>query len=267
MMRRSIFAWVTLVVFAANAGASLAPGLYGIQSINNEGSGLFRIDPQTGAATKISELDKDPSIAGCSFLYGDLYVTDVFNWVPGTGYLLYDKLDTDTGTFAGIHDQGFDFNWHGLASSDAHGVTWSIGGDSGKMLIATDVNGNMTTIGPTGIDGNGMAYDDVHGILYATNYDDSSLYSIDINTGVATLIGDTGVRCDLVGLAYDEWTQTLYLNEADVTNSLYTVDVNTGVATLVGANNHPWIDGLAWIPEPTSLSLLALGALAMRRRR
>ena len=52
-----------------------------------------------------------------------------------------------------------------------------------------------------------------------------------------------------------------------MTDSLYTVDVNTGVATLVGANGHPWIDGLAWLPEPSSLVLLALGALSVLRRR
>lgn len=265
-MRRVLLAALAAAAIVTNAWA-LEPGLYGIQSINNEGNGLFRIDPVTGAATKLMSLDKDPSIAGASFLRGELYVTDVLNWIPGTGYMLYNRLDTQTGTFTGIHDQGFDFNWHGLASCDALGVTWAIGQDTNKSLIQTDIDGNMTVIGATGIDGRGMAYDDTHGILYATNYDDSGLYTIDINTGVATYIGNTGVRCDLVGLAYDESTQTLYLNEADVTDSLYTVDVNTGVATLVGANGHPWIDGLAWLPEPSSLVLLALGALAGVRRR
>jgi hypothetical protein len=265
-MRKVLLAVLAAIAIATNAWA-IDPGLYGIQSINDGDNGLFRIDPATGAATKMTSLDKDPSLAGASFLYGELYVTDVFNWVPGVGYLLYDRLDMETGVFTGIHDQGYDFNWHGLASSDALGVTWAIGQDSGDVLVQTDTYGNWTIIGPAGIDGRGMAYDDTHGILYATNYDDSGLYSIDINTGAATYIGDTGVRCDLVGLAYDEWTQTLYLNEADVTDSLYTVDVDTGLATLVGANGYPWIDGLAWIPEPSALALLALGALTALRRR
>ena len=264
-MRKVMLSVLAVGVLALNAWA-IEPGLYGVQSMDNNQNGLFRIDPLTGAATKLTSLNKDPSINGASFLFGELYVTDVFNWTGG-GYLLYNKLDMQTGVFTGIHDQDYDFNWHGLASSDAHGVTWSIGGDSGKKLIQTDVNGNMTVIGPSGIDGNGMAYDDTHGILYATNYDDSGLYSVDINTGAATYIGNTGVRCDLIGLAYDEFTQTLYLNEADVTNSLYTVDVNTGHATLVGPNGHAWIDGLAWIPEPSSLALLALGAVLARRSR
>lgn len=265
-MRRVLLTALAVTAVATSAWA-LEPGLYGIQSINNEGNGLFRIDPATGAATKLMSLDKDPSLAGASFLGGELYVSDVLNWVPGSGYRLYNRLDTQTGVFTGIHDQGFDFNWHGLASSDAFGVTWAIGQDTNRSLIQTDINGNMTVIGPTGIDGRGMAYDDTHGVLYATNYDDSGLYSIDILTGAATYIGNTGVRCDVVGMAYDEVTQTLYLNEGDETDSLYTVDVNSGVATLVGANGHAWIDGLAWLPEPSSLVLLALGALAGVRRR
>jgi len=269
-MRRVLLATLAAIAIVTNAWA-IDPGLYGIQSWNDGNKGLYRIDPNTGAATLLTITDKDPSLSGASFLRGELYVTDVMNWVPGVGYVPYCHLDTDTGVFTGIHDQDGDFNWHGLASSDALGVTWAVAqdiqGGHNMTLVETDLDGNMTTIGPSTIDGRGMAYDDTHGILYATNYDDSGLYTIDINSGAATYIGDTGVRCDLVGLAYDEWTQTLYLNEADVTDSLYTVDVNTGVATLVGANGHPWIDGLAWIPEPSSLGLLALGALSALRRR
>ncbi|MGD8451536.1 MAG: hypothetical protein PVJ57_06930 [Phycisphaerae bacterium] len=264
-MRRVLLVAVAALAVASTAWA-IEPGLYGIQSGNDGNNGLFRIDAQTGAATKLTALDKDPSCTGASFLNGELYVTDVLNWTGG-GYLLYDKLNMDTGVFTGVHDQDWDFNWHGLASCDTLGVTWAIGQDTNRSLIQTDLAGNMTVIGPTGIDGRGMAYDDTHGILYATNYDDSGLYTVDINTGVATYIGDTGVRCDIVGLAYDEWTQTLYLNEADVAQGLYTVDVTTGRAELVGANNYPWIDGLAWIPEPTSLVLLVFGVLATARHR
>jgi DNA-binding beta-propeller fold protein YncE len=265
-MRRGFLAALAGLAIAANAWA-LEPGLYGIQSDNDAGNGLFKIDATTGAATKLTSLSAGPSLAGASFLNGDLYVSDVLNWIPGTGYRLYNKLDPDTGAFTGIHDQNFDFNWHGLASSDSLGVTWAIAQDSNDSLVQTDAAGNMTTIGTTGIDGRGMAYDDANGILYATNFDDGGLYTVDTNTGVATLIGITGVRCDVVGLAYDEFTQTLYLNEADVTNSLYTLDVTTGAATLVGANGHPWIDGLAWLPEPSSFAVAALGTLCFARRR
>jgi hypothetical protein len=257
--------WGALLLAASVSSAwAIEPGLYAIQSSDSTGSnGVWKIDAHRGTATKIADLSVQSSLCGATFLDGELYASDLLSWSPDQ---FYGTVDVETGVFTGIHDQAFDLNWHGLASSDALGVTWAISQQNNKTLVQTDRDGNMTVIGPTGIDGRGMAYDDTHGILYATNYDDSGLYSIDITTGQATHIGDTGVRCDLVGLAYDEWTQTLYLNEADVTNSLYTVDVNTGAATLVGPNGYGLIDGLAWIPEPTSWVLMTLGMLIARRR-
>ncbi len=72
----------------------------------------------------------------------------------------------------------------------------------------------------------------------------------------------------MVGLAFDEITGTLYLNEGLDTNSLYRVDVLTGAATLIGANGYGAIDGLAWIvPAPSSVAFLGFGALAGSRRR
>ena len=112
-----------------------------------------------------------------------------------------------------------------------------------------------------------MAYDDTHGILYATDWG-GDLYTLDISTAAATLIGNMGVNVDMAGLAYDEATQTLYVNDFwGGEGNLYTVDVDTAEITLVGPNGYEMIDGLAWIPEPASLSLLAIGGLFLLRRR
>lgn len=251
-------------LFAAQAGAVIAPGLYAIQTDDGEGSGIFRIDPTTGAATKVGMLSHSASLVGATFLNGQLYASDVLSFDP-LGF--YGTVDMGTGQFSGIHDQGFDLNWHGLASSDRLGVTWSISQQNDRMLVQTDLNGNITAIGPTGIDGRGMAYDDRNGILYAINYSDASLYTVDIHTGQATRIGATGVACDVVGLAYDEITRTLYMTEGDVTNSLYRLDVTTGEATLVGELGYRMLDGLAWIPSPSTGALLGFGGLAIARRR
>ena len=264
MKMNCAFAAATLVAASA-AVAGIQPGLYAVQSVHGDDiNGLFRIDPATGHATKITSLSHNPSLTGATFLNGQLYVSDVFQFNPNA---FYGTLDVETGQYSGIHDQGFDLNWHGLASSDALGVTWSISQQNNRMLVQTDLAGNMTNIGPTGVDGRGMAYDDKNGILYAINFDDASLYSIDTATGQSTLIGATGTPCDVIGLAYDEINEILYMTEAYDTNSLYTLDVATGQATLVGATGEIWLDGLAWIPSPSTLSVLALGAVAARRRR
>ncbi len=259
---------VTAIVvgIGASAQAALEPGLYGLQT---DDGGIYKIDERTGEATLISTVPGRPSLTGVSFLDGELYATDY--WVdPSQPGLFYGKIDVPTEAYTGIHDQGGDFNTHGLASSDTHGVTWAIGQRSGMNLIATDRDGNRTIIGYSGIDGRGMAYDDTHGILYSTNRAtdlDRGLFTIDINTGVPTFIGDMGLECDIIGLAYDEDTQTLYANEGAPTHSLYTVDVRTGQATLVGANGFSNIDGLAWIPEPSTVILLVIGGVSALRRR
>jgi hypothetical protein len=270
-MRRTIGMVASVVLasgFVASALAQIEPGLYGLQSWGQ--NGVYKIDESTGAATYISSLPHETFCVGVSFLNGELYGCDINPTEPH--FLSYGRIDIPTGGYTGVHFQDGSMNWHGLASSDALGLTWAIDQNDGNNLKSTDVNGIITVIGPAGIDGRAMAYDDTHGILYATNWDwgagEGRLYTLDIDTGAATLIGNLGVNCDMAGLAYDEVTQTLYLNDCWAgASDLYTVDVETGVATLVGPNGFEMIDGLAWIPEPASLGLLAIaGLLALRRR-
>lgn len=261
-----VFAACVVAAFAGTVASAswFPPGLYGVQSTDSiDETWVFRINAETGEATKFALLSHGTSLVGATFLRGELYASDVMSFDP-LGF--YGRIDS-SGQFTPIHDQGFDLNWHGLASSESLGVTWGISQQNNNMLVQTDLSGVMTWIGETGIDGRGMAYDDANGILYAVNSADNSLYTIDILTGAATLIGATNIRIDMVGLAFDEFTGTLYLNDGDATDSLYRLDVTTGAATLIGANGYGTIDGLAWIPAPGTLALLGLGALAGTRRR
>jgi len=244
--------------------------LYGVSS----GSGnVYEINPGTGQATLQTTLSMGESFSfsGASFLDGEMFATDVF----GGGGFSVGTIDLGTGAYTYVGDQDGSINWHGLASSDGAGVVWSIDMDAGGILKSMTAGGSYTSIGSTGLDGRGMAYDDANGVLYATNAYGSpgatTLYTVDITTGAATMVGSMGLDSYLIGLAYDEVNDTLYANAVDTGGDslgrLYTVDVATGATTLVGLNNAGQIDGLAWIPEPASLSLLALGALAVIRRR
>ena len=268
-MRKCISLGATIASFAAcaAAGAQLAPGLYGVSSSDAEESALFQIDPATGAATFIVDLSVNASLVGATFLGGELYISDALAFNPNNWY---GTVDPATGVYTGIHGQLDDLNWHGLASSESLGVTWSISQQNNRTLVQTDLAGNITTIGPTGIDGRGMAYDEANGVLYAVNFDDASLYTVDTATGQATRVGPLGTPADAIGLAYDEVNQVLYMTEGLDTDSLYTVDVTTGAATLVGPLGHHFIDGLAWlapVPEPTTAGLMGIGGLALLRRR
>jgi hypothetical protein len=227
--------------FAVSAPA-IEPGLYGIESTWD--TNLYKINELTGQATFLAPASNWASCAGASFLFDELYCTDVldddYHWSVGT-------FDISTGNYTPISYQDNSANWHGLASSDAHGVCWAIDADAGNILKSLAPDGTIITIGYAGIHGRGMAYDDTHGILYAIG--DGALHTVDITTGESTFIGPLGIPSNLIGLAYDENTQTLYANEGETTASLYRVSPTTGEATLVGANGYGYIDGLAWIGD------------------
>jgi hypothetical protein len=194
------------------------------------------------------------SLTGLAFLGETLYGTDVGGFPGGSGGLDIGSIATD-GIITFLSNQNGSNNWHGLAADEAGGVMYSIDLSNSDILTAQFPDGSVQTIGSgAGIEGRGMEYDDTHGILYATGTD--SLYTISISTGTSNLIGPTGITdMGVVGLAYDECNQILYLNDGNL-GQLYTLNVNTGEATLVGSNGvEDTIDGLAWRgdcgPTPT----------------
>jgi hypothetical protein len=92
-------------------------------------------------------------------------------------------------------------------------------------------------------------------------------------------VGATGFTNDYEGIAYNNATNTLYLNTGTDpnhtlinNNSLYTLNTTTGAATLVGSNatvfagGSQGIDGIAFLgatPEPSSITLLGIGAVSL----
>ncbi len=259
-----------LKLFAAAAFLFAAPAAKAaLIGVSTATSGIYSIDPATGAATLLSTLDGVSSIAGASYLGGQLYVSDVFTG----GAFSTVAADPATGAVTVISDQEGSTTWAGLASSEADGVLYTVDALDGNRLKAITPGGVVTAIGAgLNIFVAGMAYDDLNGILYAAT--SQSLYAIDTATGDAALIGALGFNSPLMGLAYDEDTQTLYANAGNL-GALFVLDVATGLGTLVGLNGAPLIDGLAWvsdaaIPAPAALPLFLAGAAGLgfaRRRR
>lgn len=270
LVARAAIAVASALAFCSGAQA----GLVGLSS--GDPGALFNINSATGAASHIVNVSPGiTSLVGLEYLGGKYYATDVLP--PGSGFA-FGTIDPTTGAFTVLNTQGGSANWHGLAGNEAAGLLYTVDQDAGNVLKSIDTAGVITTIGPTTVDGRGMAYDDANGILYATG--GGSLWTVDTATGVATLVGAMGVADGAMGLAYDELTDTLYANEGGVfglgSAALYTLNVATGAATLVGANGAlpagtRFLDGLTWvpdaIPEPSALGLVALGLLALRRRR
>lgn len=254
-------------------GQTFPDGLVGLSSINNNPSVLYSIDASNGTATPIVTLDTEVSITGIAYLQGTLYGSDLcFEKGLECETFFIGSIST-SGITTFLSNQNGSSNWFGLGSDEAGGVMYSIDFDNSNILTAQFPDGSVATIGSgTGIEGPGLEYDDTHGILYAIS-SDKSLYTISTVTGTANLIGPTGIleSSFLLGLAYDECNQILYLNDGQF-GQLYTVNVNTGEVTLVGSNGvdaEIEIDGLAWkgpcgITGPSQIPTLSeWGLIAM----
>lgn len=249
--------------------------LYGLSS-SNPGS-LYTLNPNTGAATFVTDVSGTDgvSLTGLEFLGGTLYATDV---AVGTTRR-FGTIDPGTGAFTAINTQNGNLNWASLAADEDANLLYAfaLGQNSGGDLVSITPSGAITTIGTNGQSLTGLAFDNRSKILYGVS--PSQLFRVDVATGAATLIGDLGLSNSRTGLAYDDATETLYLNLGQggpASNALYRVSPVTGAATLIGANgptNGFGIDGLAFrstvgaVPEPASLLALGGGLAALVRRR
>lgn len=77
-------------------------------------------------------------------------------------------------------------------------------------------------------------------VLYGSDEVSNTIITIDPNTASATLVGPQGINSLPGGLAYDPWTDTLFMSNANAVNAslsrLATIDRATGNATIIGAN-------------------------------
>lgn len=80
--------------------------------------------------------------------------------------------------------------------------------------------------------------------LVAVRESSDVLVSIDPNTLVITPVGPLGTSFNFGGLAYDPFTETLYMIGGRGNNALYTVNITTGAATLVGSHGVTDLLGL-----------------------
>ena len=124
----------------------------------------------------------------------------------------------------------------------------------------------FTEIGETGLGTLfGIAIDPVTGVMYGVNGGDDSLYTINTTTGAPTLVGPVGQALGAIGgMDFSADGQTLLLSDA---GELFRIDKATGLGTAAGDTTRNDSALSYRVPEPASLSIVALGAVMALRRR
>lgn len=212
---------------------------------------LYSIDPATAAATQIGPLNLGFFVyeGGLAFAPdGTAYATNAIN--QSNPLLFRLDLDTGIGTPIGLMTGG---------DHDVGGLAWRDEGDGVGTLIGLDriLPSSLLLIDPGNPATTSTLSELNPGILPG------------INGGMALLrrVGQRG-NGEIVG----------YFSTAGLTadgpgdNSLYWFDPYTGQHALIGAFDSAVITGsgfggLAIVPEPASLVLLALGGLTLLHRR
>jgi len=164
------------------------------------------------------------------------------------------------------------------ATDTMYGIDQRVGpggdADAEDFLITV----NMTTgaaepaIGGTGFDLiQDLAIDPADGTLYGADRESNQLLTINKTTGAATVVGALGFG-NVGGLDFHPFTGELFGVDAGA-DVLLSIDKTTGTATQIGDDfalrgddSDRRIEGIAFVPEPGSMTLLGLGSLLILGR-
>ncbi len=242
------------VVCVIQAGVAQADGiLYFSRDGDSETSGLYSLDTENGAATRLGVSGVTSATVGLA----EGRNADVLYGSKWAGLL---EINSDG---SGWDDRGGVGN-EGLAYDVENEVLY--GAINGRFRTIDPATGNiiLALISP-GVDIEGLAYAD--GYVYGLARGEMGLYRYDVAEKEWMVVGSTGILWDLVGLGYDSSTQTLYAKGRQSMN-LYAINPGTASTRTIGSTGIAEGGGLAFVvPEPTTVVLLAFGGFAALRRR
>jgi len=198
--------------------------------------------------------------------------------------LMLGTIDTGTGAFTAVvpvTGLGSGETTTGLSvdpTDETFYVSTAVTTDANYLYTVDPGTGVATLVAPLIGNAGGELFIDIaidaNGQMYTHDIGNDALYIVDKTTAAATQLGPTGYAANYAqGMDFDFETNTLYatLYTGGGTGAFVWFDLNTGAANQI-VSTTPWNMEMEMavdtpIPEPASLSLLALGALALLRRR
>lgn len=267
------------VAFAAIGGA-YGQTLYAASGSNGVGGSLYTLDPTNGQIVTTVGLLRDAA--------GAAYGLTGLAFQPGTG-VLYGATSnqsptnphslvivnptTAVVTFVGS------FAISGAISDLSFVSGGTLYGESSFTANLHTINlstGAATQVGASGITGTpigGGLSANSSNVMYSSP-DAANLYTVNLSTGLMTLVGPHGLVAGHAVNAMQFNGSILYGLDTDraatANVSLATINTTTGAITDLGLSNAPNLDALAFsspVPEPATVCSLALGAVALIRRR
>lgn len=256
-----------MVALAATAGLAVGSSALGAETLYGVGGfgpfsvqTLYTVDPVTGFATAVGSTGID-EINGLAF---DRSTATMYAYT--TDAELY-TIDLSSGAATLVADATGIFPEGDIAIGPGGGAFVNQVDEIGSLSLGSAA---YTPVGPAGVglDLSGLVFGSGGALFgYATNGGlDDSIVTINPLDGSATALGLTGFNSasGVGALAFDASEGLLYLTDG---SSLYGVNSATGAASFIGAHGAGGFSGLAFIPAPGSVALLALGGLAGLRRR
>ena len=231
---------------------------------------FYTTDPTTGSSTLVGDFGVTVNIAGLGY---DPINDILYGTTTGSNSLY--SINYSAGAASLIGGLGARL-MHALAydpsSAKLYGAFGEVEGDGFYQIDVS--TGSATLIGHTGFfhsdhrnTVSGLAVHPQTHVLYGavsgTALDWGALIEIDKSTGQGTLIAEWTLH--ISGLAFHPDSNVLYGID-NWSRELYMIDTSSGTPVLVNSTdlNNPL--GLEFIPEPATLLLLGLGALALLRK-
>jgi hypothetical protein len=202
-------------------------------------------------------------------------------WGTAGGSLIRLNPLTGAGTVVGAYNLAGS-SVSTLAFDSTAGKLYGTDGIS-KLYSIDPETAAATLVGtsPTAVPHNSLGFDNSGRLFMMAPNDPGDLYRIDTTSGAFNLVAHTSIPTSLQAPLIDLATRPEdgvtfgVLNIGSFPAEFYTIDLNTGASSKIGSvgplGSKPSIFGLAFspaVPEPTSLSLLAIAtALASFRIR